>query len=527
MVEISEEMSMRPPVQRRSSSVTSPPPPPPPSSQPEVSGSKKQKRTSWVWGNFETSFDVDGIEWAKCNYCEGGKYKVGPGKDYGTWNLNYHLPRCDKYKKTLETGQSGQHSLDFPSNPGDEKQMVGVRFCQEECRRALIKFIVMDEQSFRIVEGEGFKEFCRYLEPRFKLPSRMTVYRDICKLFVSEKANLVNYFKVNMVRVCLTTDTWTSIQNYNYMVVTAHFIDVHWKLHKRIICFCLITSHGGEHIGRTLEKCLIEWGLERVFTITLDNASANQKAIEYVKERVVSWGSSIVGGKHLHVRCAAHVLALVVKDGLKKYHTSVVRIRSVVKYVTASPARMKKFLEAVSIERIEYKKGLVLDVKTRWNSIYLMLDSAEKYEKAFVRLAWSDKSFRERFIFDIPDEPIMGENIDDIDSTDVPDEPESSSFDSDDPEEPLVARRKAKKKKPRVHAPEKYDWANARVLIQFLQVFYKATVEFYGSTYCTSRTFLGEISDIRGDLNDWKKSHDNLFLSHMGDKMLLKYNKYW
>ncbi|KAI3902288.1 hypothetical protein MKW92_004983, partial [Papaver armeniacum] len=53
--------------------------------------------------------------------------------------------------------------------------------------------------------------------------------------------------------------------------------------------------------------------------------------------------------------------------------------------------------------------------------------------------------------------------------TDVPDEPESSSSDSNAPEEPLAARRKAKKKKPRVHAPEKYDWANARVLVQFLQ----------------------------------------------------------
>jgi hypothetical protein len=26
-------------------------------------------------------------------------------------------------------------------------------------------------------------------------------------------------------RICLTTDTWTSIQTMNYMVVTEHFID--------------------------------------------------------------------------------------------------------------------------------------------------------------------------------------------------------------------------------------------------------------------------------------------------------------
>ncbi|KAI3939649.1 hypothetical protein MKW92_025011, partial [Papaver armeniacum] len=49
---------------------------------------------------------------------------------------------------------------------------------------------------------------------------------------------------------------------------------------------------------------------------------------------------------------------------------------------------------------------------------------------------------------------------------------------------------------------------------------------FYGSTYVTSHTFLEEIGDVRGDLNDWQKAHDNPFLSHMGEKMLLKYNKY-
>ncbi|XP_026458911.1 zinc finger BED domain-containing protein RICESLEEPER 3-like [Papaver somniferum] len=503
MVEIRELMSTGPPipsqdsyqsVQQRVSVVISPPPPPPPppSSQPEVRESIKRNRTSLVWEHFQKSVDEAGIKWGKCNYCEGGKYRAG-GKKYGTSNLNWHLTKCRKYMDSLEAAQLD--SLGQPSNLGDQQQTVGVTFCQDGCRRALIKFIITDEQSFRMVEGEGFTAFCRYLESRFKLPSRMTVYRDIRGQFLSEKANLVNYFKSN------------------------------------------------KSIGEMFDRV----GLERVFTITLDNASANKKAIEYIQEKVVSWGSSIVGGKHLHVRCAAHVLALVVKDGLKKYHTSVSRIRSVVKYVTASPARMKKFLDALFLERMEYKKGLVLDVKTRWNSIYLMLDAAEKYEKVFIRLGQSDKSFCERFIFDSPDESVMGVNVDDIDSTDFLDEMESSSSDSD--EVPLSGRRKSKKKKPRVHAPEKYDWANARVLVQFLQHEFfdysfhtcnvvvhivnillkhpEATVEFSGSTYVTSHTFLGEICDVRGELKEWQNAHHDPHLSHMGEKMLLKYNKYW
>jgi hypothetical protein len=34
------------------------------------------------------------------------------------------------------------------------------------------------------------------------------------------------------VRVCLTIDMWTSVHNFNYMVITSHFIDNNWNLHK-------------------------------------------------------------------------------------------------------------------------------------------------------------------------------------------------------------------------------------------------------------------------------------------------------
>ncbi|KZV50381.1 hypothetical protein F511_37143 [Dorcoceras hygrometricum] len=42
------------------------------------------------------------------------------------------------------------------------------------------------------------------------------------------------------------------------MVVTAHFLDCDWKLHKRIINFTKITSHNGEEIGKMVEVCLRE-----------------------------------------------------------------------------------------------------------------------------------------------------------------------------------------------------------------------------------------------------------------------------
>ncbi|MCL7047147.1 hypothetical protein MKW94_022483, partial [Papaver nudicaule] len=131
------------------------------------------KKTSWVWDHFDDITDEEGKRWSKCKHCEGGRYRCG-GKDYGTGNMNYHLRRCSEY---LITKSGPGSELD---NMGKEMEQVGGDFSQDGCRRALVKFIVKDEQSFRMVEGEGFRAFCKYLEPLFILPSRMTVYRDIC-----------------------------------------------------------------------------------------------------------------------------------------------------------------------------------------------------------------------------------------------------------------------------------------------------------------------------------------------------------
>ena len=75
--------------------------------------------------------------------------------------------------------------------------------------------------------------------------------------------------------VSLTLNTWTSIQNMNYMCVIAHYIDERWGLNKKILKFCLISNHKGETIGITIDNCLKEWGISKFcvssyFTETLE-----------------------------------------------------------------------------------------------------------------------------------------------------------------------------------------------------------------------------------------------------------------
>ena len=99
----------------------------------------------------------------------------------------------------------------------------------------------------------------------------------------------------------------------------------------------------------------------------------------------------------MHVRCSAHILNIFVQDGLKEHNKSIIKIRNAIRYVRLSPARLDAFKKCVEHVKISNKSLLCLDVETRWNFTYLMLDATEKFEAAFVRLQYYDVKYKKHF----------------------------------------------------------------------------------------------------------------------------------
>ncbi|KAL0015202.1 hypothetical protein SO802_002271 [Lithocarpus litseifolius] len=153
-----------------------------------------------------------------------------------------------------------------------------------------------------------------------------------------------------------------------------------------------------ETIGKTIERCLNDWGIKMVITVTVDNAKSNDVALDYLKKKLEMKDGCMLGGQFLHMRCAAHILNLIVQKGLKGIHNSIVKVRNAVRYVKLSPKRMDRFKEAVEDEKIQSKSLLSLDVPTRWNSTYLMLEAAKKFETAFDRMHEEDVEFSSYFM---------------------------------------------------------------------------------------------------------------------------------
>ena len=72
---------------------------------------------------------------------------------------------------------------------------------------------------------------------------------------------------------------------------------------------------------------------------------------------------------------------------------TIVKVRKSVRYVRLSPQRQSTFNLGAENEKVGFKSQLCLDVPTRWNHTYLMLEKAEKYQKVFERLEEEDPNY--------------------------------------------------------------------------------------------------------------------------------------
>ena len=150
--------------------------------------------------------------------------------------------------------------------------------------------------------------------------------------------------------------------------------------------------HTKQVLANFLLDALLDWNIDRkISTITVDNCSSNDGMIDILLEKLASTDSLLLQGKIFHMRCAAHILNLIVKEGLNSIGAEVEKIRENVAYWSATPSRVNKFEDAVRQLRLPNNKKLSLDCKTRWNSTYLMLSTALSYKDVFLRLKQREK----------------------------------------------------------------------------------------------------------------------------------------
>ncbi|KAF8056202.1 hypothetical protein N665_1275s0013 [Sinapis alba] len=325
---------------------------------------------SKIWNHFTRT--KDNRDKCVCHYCN---KKFCCKTKSGTSNLLKHISICKQFFAFSDGQSSTQHVMN------EEGGLMIAKVSSETFKEATNEMMVIGELPLCWVESVAWKHFCNKMNLDNPV-SRRTSTRDIVKMYLQRKNAMKKWFVANKQRVSLTTDIWKA-------KIT---LDACWRLKKLIIGFKHVSDHKGQTISKVLLDVLADWGIEKIFCVTVDNATANSSALRKFHSQFssVSDDALVLDGELLHMRCCAHIINLIVKDGLTNANESVNAVRNAVVYVRGSGNRLISFQQKVESGRMT-RGSLPLDVTTRWNSTYLMLSIALKFRVAFDKMEEEDK----------------------------------------------------------------------------------------------------------------------------------------
>ncbi|XP_027086500.2 zinc finger BED domain-containing protein RICESLEEPER 2-like [Coffea arabica] len=430
---------------------------------------KQRKKKSTIWEDMTIVKQPDGTLKVQCNHCKELFVKNPSG---ATSQHKRHLKNCLQKRLAVgEENQKRQQVLSFTEGPSDGiTSITNFSYDHAKVRELAAHMVLVHEYPFSMLDHVVFNKFMKAVSPFYKKINRQTVKEDCVTAFMLEKRRLRNILK-GANRISITTDLWKSGQKIQYMVVTGHFVDSDWVLQKRVLNFCNVPPpHTGVIIADALSKCFLEWGIEnKVSTITVDNASYNDVCIRRVKEDFCLRKRLSIGGKIFHVRCCAHILNLLVQDGLNQIVDVIDVVREGIKYLKNSESRLNEFAKIKKQLQLPSRK-LILDCPTRWNSTYLMLASALEFRDIFPRYGDIDPGFH--------------------------------------------------------YVPSEFEWMKVEEVCKFLGIFYEITNIISGSDYPTANLFLVELYRIKELLNE-KALDFSDHIRFMAESMALKFDKYW
>ncbi|KAI8572967.1 hypothetical protein RHMOL_Rhmol01G0242400 [Rhododendron molle] len=430
---------------------------------------KKRKKTSAVWKDFQEVTLSDGTKKYQCKFCKDHFAFQASGC---TTYLHRHIEKCMQCRLKIGVPEKRQKTLSFEADGSESGNLMTFTYDHAKVRETTSQMILYHEYPFMHMEHIFFNKFMKTATPYWQKISRVTAKNDCTSTYQAQKKKLKTTLK-HVGRICITTDLWKSPgQRTQYMVVTGHYVDEFWKLQKCVLSFCNVPPpHNGVIISDALYKCLVDWEIEnKVATITVDNAAYNDVALKKLKSTFHLLKKKLpLDGKLFHVRCCAHILHLMVQDGLGEIKGITDCVRDGMKYLIHSEARLIQFSNIAKQLKLPSKK-LILDCSTRWNLTYFMLSVALEFKDVFPRYSERDVGFS--------------------------------------------------------YVPTEEEWERVENVCQFLETFNDVITIISRCEYPTSNLFLTEVWRLKKILD--KNSMSELdYFSSMATRMKAKFDKYW
>ncbi|KAK0131747.1 Zinc finger BED domain-containing protein 4 [Merluccius polli] len=327
----------------------------------------------WRYFNLTTPTSATAI----CNGCKVSVARGGGSTSkYNTTNLIKHLQKhhakeheefqqLNRSKGT--SGDGGSTQLTLAETLQRREKIPNNSVKAMKITDKVLEFIVLDGLPMSSVEKLGFQRLMDHLEPRYNIPSRKYFSETALQEKFKKSCELLSKEIKDIDFLSFTTDIWSSeVCPMSLLSLTVHWFDTHMTPRSAALqAKNFPGSHNSDRISAAIKAMLDEWNipLNKVHVILRDNARNMEAAM--VKMGVRSLG------------CFAHTLQLVVNEGLlsqRSVSDAVANGRSIVKHFKKSPLAYSE-LQGIQVQMQMQPKRLQQDVRTRWNSTYLMIQS--------------------------------------------------------------------------------------------------------------------------------------------------------
>ncbi|CAB4436527.1 unnamed protein product [Rhizophagus irregularis] len=188
----------------------------------------------------------------------------------------------------------------------------------------------------------------------------------IIATFTNRRDAVINELHKIEGKFALMADMWMfTINRKAFLGLTIHYVDSNWKLQNFLLDIIPFTvSHSGANIAREIMRILEEFNISnKIVALMTDNESA---MIVCGKEIALDMDDEFSSMIFFHYQCAAHILNLGVKEGLRLVNDSIKKACKLMNSIKNLTRLCDSFRLLCNLKEMKYLKPII-DVEMRWN----------------------------------------------------------------------------------------------------------------------------------------------------------------
>ena len=272
--------------------------------------------------------------------------------------------------KRRKTGIKKETSIKLTGQPVQQKYPSD-SLRRKKVDEAIVRMVALDMQPPSIVDDLGFQSLVQLLDPRYILPSKKHIAKDLIPAMYTKVVEEMKEELAQISHVALSSEVWASKTTDRYMTVTCHFLTSSWELKSLVLETFGFKSSPSTEIAASFKRVAEAWEISKKIVAMVTDGTAN--VVDAV--RIAGW---------MHVPCFAHTLDLTVSEAIKA-DASVQELRNKCRQIVSffhNDVKSTEKLNGIQRQLANSEQKLIQEVETRWNSTYHMFQRITEQHQA-------------------------------------------------------------------------------------------------------------------------------------------------